>query len=242
MILILNYHSVGSGDYRYSVTPEELRSHLAYIKKKFQVVSMLDFEKILFSGKYPKENIALITFDDGLKDNFTEAFNIIKEENVPATIFFTAGLAGGELQTKDGPKKMMEWGELIELAKSPLVTIGSHGLTHTPMTTLSLDAQDYELRESQRLIEKNVGVKVRFLAYPKGDKNQTIENTASKHYSLAFGSRGVILTFNKVNSFALPRVIVDKDTPMWKIKVMSYSWTWALKAYYDQVKKNFLGV
>jgi peptidoglycan/xylan/chitin deacetylase (PgdA/CDA1 family) len=146
------------------------------------------------------------------------------------------------LQTKDGPKKMMEWADLAELSKSPLITIGSHGASHTSMTKVSPEVQDQELRESQRLIESKIDAKVRFLAYPKGDYNEEVKAAAQKYYALAFGSKGVILTFNNTDFFALPRIIMHKGMPMWKIKIMSYSWVWTVKKYYDQVKKNFWNI
>ena len=87
---ILNYHKISPDNNsskendELSVSESKFRQQLIFLKKNYNLVSLnnlINFEK---SNKF---NIC-ITFDDGYKDNLTYALPILKELNVPATIYF----------------------------------------------------------------------------------------------------------------------------------------------------------
>tara|TARA_B100000686_G_C16749580_1_gene951625 strand:- start:659 stop:1606 length:948 start_codon:yes stop_codon:yes gene_type:complete len=87
---ILNYHKISPDNNsskendELSVSESKFRQQLIFLKKNYNLVSLnnlINFEK---SNKF---NIC-ITFDDGYKDNLTYALPILKEFNVPATIYF----------------------------------------------------------------------------------------------------------------------------------------------------------
>lgn len=75
------------------VTTASFDKQLSYLKKRFKVVFLEDLvEKI-----HRKENIGglcAITFDDGWRDNFTEAFPVLIKHQVPSTIFLSTGFVG----------------------------------------------------------------------------------------------------------------------------------------------------
>ena len=86
---ILNYHKI-CPDKDFSKPMDELavsvskfREQLIFLKKNYNLVSLDSF---LDFNKDNKPNIC-ITFDDGYKDNLTYALPILKEFNVPATIY-----------------------------------------------------------------------------------------------------------------------------------------------------------
>lgn len=63
----------------------------------------------LSNGDLPKNTI-LITFDDGYRDNLTEALPVLEKYSVPATIFITTGLIDHETN--------LWWYEIEHLVKS----------------------------------------------------------------------------------------------------------------------------
>jgi len=94
-LTILAYHRVGSGDYfgpsGMSETVESFEGQMRYLKNNYNPISLeqaIDLMKI--KNKLPDNSVA-ITFDDGYKDNYTNAYPILKKYNIPATIFLTVG-------------------------------------------------------------------------------------------------------------------------------------------------------
>lgn len=78
--------------YDLNITPAVFDLHISFIKRHFNVISPDD----LLAGRIP-DRAALITFDDGLKNVFTNAVPIIKRHGLPAIIFVNMGTVKGEL-------------------------------------------------------------------------------------------------------------------------------------------------
>jgi peptidoglycan/xylan/chitin deacetylase (PgdA/CDA1 family) len=90
--VILMYHRVielSSDPFGLSVSPENFRKHLAYLRKTCLPMHLLDLVLAVQRGSLPKRSVA-VTFDDGYLDNYQYAFPHLKEGNVPATIFIVA--------------------------------------------------------------------------------------------------------------------------------------------------------
>jgi peptidoglycan/xylan/chitin deacetylase (PgdA/CDA1 family) len=53
--------------------------------------------------------------------------------------------------------------------------LGSHSVSHPPLTTVSASRLQYELAESRRRLQEQFDVPVNFFCYPGGDHNATVE-------------------------------------------------------------------
>lgn len=62
--------------------------------------------------------------------------------------------------------------ELRTLAASPLVTIGAHGVTHTPLAVLAEAEQRQEIEQSRRELQELVDREVAVFSYPFGGRRQ----------------------------------------------------------------------
>jgi len=60
------------------------------------------------------------------------------------------------------------WSEVEALARNPLVSFESHGVSHTALVALMPDELEHELRESQRAIAARTGKACRHFCYPYG--------------------------------------------------------------------------
>lgn len=96
-LTVINYHRIeelnqpGFDSFlpNVSADPSTFAQQMDYLARWFNVVSQKDFVKWLEGkGKLPP-HAALITFDDGYLDNYTQAYPILRQHNFPAVIFLT---------------------------------------------------------------------------------------------------------------------------------------------------------
>ena len=89
-IRILAYHKIEDiefDDLNMSIPVSDFEVQVKYLSEHYHVVSLLDYVSSIQNRKKLKKNTVVITFDDGYKDNYTNAFPIIKKYHVPITIF-----------------------------------------------------------------------------------------------------------------------------------------------------------
>lgn len=94
-LLVLNYHRVGNGKESlfdralWSADAESFTNQIRFCKSQLDVITPDDIPRVVAKGR---GRYALITFDDGYRDNYETAFPILKAHGVPATFFITTGL------------------------------------------------------------------------------------------------------------------------------------------------------
>lgn len=64
--------------------------------------------------------------------------------------------------------QIMSWKEIAELNKDPLCTIGAHTISHPILARLSEKEAKFEMMESARIIEAELGERPKHFAYPYG--------------------------------------------------------------------------
>ncbi len=70
-----------------SATSASFRRQMEFVRRHFQIVSFADLQRCAQENKPWPARALIVTFDDGYADNYSHAFPILKEKNVPATIF-----------------------------------------------------------------------------------------------------------------------------------------------------------
>lgn len=75
------------------VRSELFRRHVAFYRRNFEVLPLAEAVRRLRAGDLRKPALA-ITFDDGYQNNHDEAFPILQQAGLPATIFLTTSLVG----------------------------------------------------------------------------------------------------------------------------------------------------
>jgi len=119
-----------------------------------------------------------ITFDDGLRSFYDNAYPMLEERGIKSTLFPVAGLIG---KTGDwdvvGKTQHITAAMLREIAESGH-EIGSHSLTHANLVWLNDGELLKELRDSKSILEDVTGTAVRSLSFPFGSWNRRVWNAA----------------------------------------------------------------
>lgn len=185
---VIMYHDIierrGRGSVWFDCTTDEFRKGMDLIVERgYHPVSLKDLHEHLTSGKPLPDKAIVLTFDDNYQGFYDRAYPILKEHNFPSAVFVHTGYVGD----KEGAHPKMSWDTLKELVKDPLVTIGSHTVTHPDLPTLPSDKQSEEMTKSKADLESNLGIKIDYFAYPEG-KNDAITQSYAKEagYTLAF--------------------------------------------------------
>ncbi|HML83133.1 MAG TPA: polysaccharide deacetylase family protein [Thiomonas arsenitoxydans] len=150
---------------RFAQQMQELSSH--------KVVSLEDGLRAIQAGPLRKPLFA-VTFDDGYLDNLTEALPILQRYRIPATIFVTTQFCDQALShprygSQPTERLHLNWDEVIALARSPGITIGSHTRTHPYLPTISDALAQQEIATSRSEIAAHLQQPVQYFCYPSGD-------------------------------------------------------------------------
>lgn len=230
MIVIFAYHSINKSDYRYAIAPELFERHLEFIKSKYKIIPLSELAEIIEHNNIRDRNIAVITFDDGFHDNYTNAFPILKKMGVPATVFLVTGLMGNSLETQTGKLPMLTWQEIAEMYNSGLIDFQSHTNSHIDLTTTEDIVIRGEIMKSGQLLNEKLGKHANFFAYPKGRINEKIKSIVGEYFSLAFAGNGIITDLKHTDKLALPRITICNNWGVGKLKLLTSPFYWRLKS------------
>lgn len=79
-----------------SATPAVFRRQMEYVARHFDPITFADLLAALDGARPLPARPLIVTFDDGYRDNYTEAFPILRQIGVPATFFVCTGSIGGD--------------------------------------------------------------------------------------------------------------------------------------------------
>ena len=220
--LILLYHRVDTpknDPHSLSVSPENFRKQLEYLKENFTIIKLSELAKEVKNGKF--SNKVSITFDDGYEDNLINALPILQELNIPATIFVTTefldkkGYFYWEKDSDENDRGVPLSSEsLKKLADSDLIEIGAHTISHPNLKHLDASRQKEEILQSKLQLENIIGKEVAIFSYPFGTNkyfsNDTVNIVKESGYTSACANEQGRITFlSKI--FTLPRIVIRND-------------------------------
>jgi peptidoglycan/xylan/chitin deacetylase (PgdA/CDA1 family) len=163
-----------------SVRTKSFRRQQEFLAKNFNVISLGQLESSLRGEAVLPSKAVLLTFDDGYRNNLSEAYPILKEFGHRALIFVPTDYVGGRTLRHDSyllhPDPVLSWSEIKSMLD--VFEVGSHSCSHRILKGLSREAVMFEVRTSKQIIEGALGVPVRAFAYPNGraaDFDDTIE-------------------------------------------------------------------
>jgi len=108
----------------------------------------------------------------------------------------------------------MNWDEVRAIADEPLCTIGAHTIHHYAIAKLKADEALAQATESRERIEKELGQRPDFFAYPYGDEHSAgprdFELMQKAGFKMALTTRkGLVYSEHKNHLTALPRLSLN---------------------------------
>ena len=216
--MALMYHSISDSDVFFAVKKEDFLQQIKYlVEKKYNVVSIEMLYNYIIDKNIPAKTIT-ITFDDGYRDNFLNAYSILKKYNIPATIFVSTLLIGTSIKARNGETfDIINYEDILEMQKDGLIKFESHCRNHSKLVKLDEKEVDDELLLSKKDIEEKIEEDSNFLAYPFGSFNKEVKNVAKKYYKMAFTvEKGIINSSSDL--FELKRNSIDSEVNFLQFK------------------------
>ncbi|MFO1485903.1 MAG: polysaccharide deacetylase family protein [Verrucomicrobiaceae bacterium] len=217
VVSILGYHDFRDrGGSPMLIAASKFRDQMQAIKdSKIPVISLSDVMAWKRGEKNIPEEAIVITMDDGWEGVYTYAYPILKELGFPFTIYLYKKYVniGG---------RSMSWDQIKEMMKNGC-EVGSHSVSHESLkkrpknAKTDADVQQWvlsELKDSRDFLEQNLKIKCQSFAYPYGNYDDNILETALQiGYESLVTVNGQKVTWDTPNG-KLGRYIIhgDNDT------------------------------
>jgi peptidoglycan/xylan/chitin deacetylase (PgdA/CDA1 family) len=223
---ILMYHYVSTPPanadiYRrdLSVPPELFAAQLDRMHAEgYSTITLYDLIAYLQQGRSLPEKPVILTFDDGYRDNYENAFPYLRERQMHATFFIVIDFINRERPeylTWDMVREMYAGGMSIEV----------HGIDHTTLRGRSRADLEFQALRSYETIQDRIGIRPRFLSYPAGEYDSAaIEIFRSANYWAGVTTiQGATQTSEK--PFEMERIrIRNTTTPDELIRLLQLDW------------------
>lgn len=215
---VLMYHDIEEiPSCSFSVSVEVFEQQVKYLKDNFNIVSLNDAFDLLSGKQCIKDNCITITVDDSFRCFYKNAFPIVQRYKVPCCIFIETSLIVNEHSINKG---FIGSDEIIHMYNED-VLFGSHTRNHFKLSKLSKDMIELEIKGSKSDLEKLLGKKVNFFAYPYGLKRHY--NYQAKEIIKESGYKCAFTAINGINYpgcdlFELKRTKIERGDSLENFK------------------------
>ena len=136
-----------------------------------------------------KRPILTLTFDDGYQSTYDYGLPLLQQYGFQSTQFIIT-----DLINQPGYMTTTEIKNMYQASEE----IGSHTISHSDLTQENNSTMNYELKQSQNILEQITGHPVTDMAYPYGLYNNNVVNDVKNYYT---GARGVEDALNSKDNF-----------------------------------------
>jgi peptidoglycan/xylan/chitin deacetylase (PgdA/CDA1 family) len=177
--------SLPSITHRLTVDPADFAAQMRWLKRnRFHPVTQPQLFNALERGARLPSKPLMITFDDGYRDVYRNASAVLHHLHMPATAYVITERIG------HGGPDFLTWRQLKILERRG-ITIGSHTVSHADLTALDDAHALAELRNSRAALERHLGHRVQWFAYPYGAENKRVVALVRRsRYVLAVTTQG----------------------------------------------------
>lgn len=208
---ILVFHAVGEDaddGFVGNVSTAHFRRVIRTVTERHEVVPLA-----AITDRTDEQAVA-ITFDDGLRSVYTNALPILREYDVPATVFVNPGFVDDSNRALIHDRHAIESDERISmtddevrhLADDPSISIGNHTLTHPNLAEIDdEEVLHAEIVEARDVLRDRYGVSADAFCYPYGNFNERARETVERSHELSV-TTAPFLVDPSGGSHRLPRI------------------------------------
>lgn len=187
-----------------SISPDTFKSHVEYMVDNHNVVALPEALAAIKAGQSLPAKAIAITFDDGFADIFENGHPILKQYDLPYTVFINPSVI-------DVQANQLSW-QQVKLMQSENVTFANHTMDHLHLLDRlpSESQQDWQNRiwqnieQAERQITQQTGVSLKMLAYPFGEYDSSIQAMLAQAGYIGLGQHSGAINSNS-DFTALPR-------------------------------------
>lgn len=172
-MIVLNYHELveASTANAWCLTHEAFEAHLRLYRDR--LISPQTFLERCSDADGGADDAVLLTFDDGFVSDYTYVFaDYMTRDRIPGFISFIP------VDFVGAPGRMT-WQMIEELDRAG-VAIGSHGLAHVDLTSVSDAELNRELTVSKSMLQDHLDRPVHLFAFPYGRFSRRVWDAALK--------------------------------------------------------------
>lgn len=198
--VIIMYHRFGEQDHpSTSIALDQFQAHVdELLHGGYTVLPLKQVVAALQSGEKLPDRTVAITIDDAFLSVYEKAWPILKQANLPFTLFVATD------PIDRGLPDYMSWDQLAEMQAAG-VDMGSQAVTHPHMPSQSAEASRQELVGSADRLQEMLGQRPTLFAYPYGETSLAIMKQAKQAgYAAAFGQHSGV-AYAGLEPFYLPR-------------------------------------
>ncbi|MBI2116985.1 MAG: polysaccharide deacetylase family protein [candidate division NC10 bacterium] len=250
---ILMYHQVSrpvdGATFGDCVSPERFELQVRAIQNAgYRVIPLQSLVRAMRQSPPPAlARCVVITFDDGFRDQFRNAYPVLRRHGLPATFFLIAGYLGTDSlfphlapagAHTDAPEAWLPltWDQARAMAQHGM-DIGSHTVWHRSLGCLPLEEARREVEQSREILEQRLGHPVKFFAYPFGSRAYGDFTPAIADLLRQAGYGGACTTVvgtsgPGVDAFALRRIPMEEADGAFRVRcklVGAYDWVGRIK-------------
>lgn len=261
---ILMYHQVGRPvedvpACEDCVLPDRFERQIhAILEAGYEVIPLSSLVRALRNGGagLPARAVVL-TFDDGFRGQFVNAYPILRRHRLPATVFVVPGYLGRDsffrhlgLEDRQGKDIRarplawlpLSWDELDEMHRHGF-EVGSHSMSHRSLGLLSDAEAEFEAGRSREILEKRLRKPIELFAYPfgsraYGDFDRDLEEMLGRMGYEAACTTVIGRCASGVDRFALPRIPMENSDTPFRVRCKlagAYDWMGAVKTLGQRV-------
>jgi peptidoglycan/xylan/chitin deacetylase (PgdA/CDA1 family)/glycosyltransferase involved in cell wall biosynthesis len=232
---VLMYHKVPDKpfetDHRVYITAKDFSRHLEFFRKRgFTPITFKEYRE--FAGgvrdmkHFPARPI-ILTFDDGYRDNLTNLLPMMKESGFKGVLFLL-GDASADYNFWDADRGD-HYDPLLSLEEKRAFVaagweIGAHSMTHPDLTAMDFGQARWEIEESKRRLEADLGTEVISFAYPGGKVDERVKRLVAQagfSFGVSTDTGGLHIEDDRLQVFRVNMFPHDRWFQVWK---KSSSW------------------